>query len=42
MTELVEVAVLLVAVTVVRAVPVAEVWKLHARGLPGGSPVDSQ
>ncbi len=42
MTELVDVAALLVVVTVVRAVPVAEVWKLHARGLPGGSPVDSQ
>ena len=42
MTELVDVAALLVAVTVVRAVPVPEVWKLHAWGLHGGSPVDSQ
>ncbi|MCS4123133.1 hypothetical protein [Salinibacter ruber] len=42
MTELVEVAALLVAVTVVRAVPVAEVWKLHARRFGGAAPVDSQ
>jgi len=41
MTELVEVAALLVAVTVVRAVPVAAVWKLHARGLRGGDLVYS-